>query len=78
MNACPCGFLTDAKKECHCTPNQIQKYLSKVSGPLLFKPLSIKNDHSILFQQFNIYRFVASACIRFILYSNLIIFFYFA
>ena len=32
---CPCGFLTDAKKECHCTPNQIQKYLSKVSGPLL-------------------------------------------
>ncbi|MDP2922070.1 MAG: YifB family Mg chelatase-like AAA ATPase [Candidatus Omnitrophota bacterium] len=35
MNPCPCGFLTDAKKVCHCTPNQIQKYLSKVSGPLL-------------------------------------------
>jgi len=35
MNPCPCGFLTDAKKECHCTPNQIQKYMSKVSGPLL-------------------------------------------
>ena len=32
---CPCGYLTDAKKECHCTPNQVQKYLSKVSGPLL-------------------------------------------
>ena len=35
MNPCPCGYLTDAKKECHCTPNQIQKYMSKVSGPLL-------------------------------------------
>lgn len=35
MNPCPCGFLTDPKKECHCTPPRIQKYLSKVSGPLL-------------------------------------------
>jgi magnesium chelatase family protein len=35
MNPCPCGFFTDPKKECHCTPNQIQKYLSKISGPLL-------------------------------------------
>ncbi|MCX5687965.1 MAG: YifB family Mg chelatase-like AAA ATPase [Candidatus Omnitrophica bacterium] len=35
MNPCPCGYLTDAKKACHCTPNQVQKYLSKVSGPLL-------------------------------------------
>ena len=34
-HGCPCGYLTDPKKECHCTPNQIQKYLSKVSGPLL-------------------------------------------
>ncbi|MFH1854188.1 MAG: YifB family Mg chelatase-like AAA ATPase [Candidatus Omnitrophota bacterium] len=35
MNPCPCGFFTDPKKECHCTPLRIQKYLSKVSGPLL-------------------------------------------
>jgi len=35
MNPCPCGYLTDTKKPCHCTPNQIQKYMSKVSGPLL-------------------------------------------
>jgi magnesium chelatase family protein len=35
MNPCPCGFFTDPKKECRCTPNQIQKYLSKISGPLL-------------------------------------------
>ena len=35
MNPCPCGFLTDPKKECHCPPLRIQKYLSKISGPLL-------------------------------------------
>ncbi|MDP6686220.1 MAG: YifB family Mg chelatase-like AAA ATPase [Candidatus Omnitrophota bacterium] len=35
MNPCPCGFLSDPKKECHCTPQKIQKYLSKISGPLL-------------------------------------------
>jgi len=35
MNPCPCGFFTDPKKECHCTPPRIQKYLSRISGPLL-------------------------------------------
>ncbi len=35
MNPCPCGFSTDPHNECSCTPPQIQKYLSKVSGPLL-------------------------------------------
>jgi magnesium chelatase family protein len=35
MNPCPCGFLTDPKKECHCTPLSVQKYMSKISGPLL-------------------------------------------
>jgi magnesium chelatase family protein len=35
MNPCPCGFFTDPKRECNCSPNQIQKYLSKVSGPLM-------------------------------------------
>ncbi len=34
-NPCPCGYFTDPRKECHCTPYQIQKYLSKISGPLL-------------------------------------------
>ncbi len=35
MNPCPCGFLTDPAKDCTCGQMQIQKYLSRISGPLL-------------------------------------------
>jgi len=35
MNPCPCGYYTDPSKECTCTPMQIQKYMAKISGPLL-------------------------------------------
>lgn len=35
INPCPCGNLTHPKKECHCTIPMIQRYLSKISGPLL-------------------------------------------
>jgi len=35
MNPCPCGYFTDPSRECTCTPHQIQKYLGKISGPLL-------------------------------------------
>ncbi len=35
MNPCPCGFFTDPNKECTCTTAQIQKYMAKISGPLL-------------------------------------------
>lgn len=35
MNPCPCGFLGDAERECTCTPLQVQRYLNRLSGPLL-------------------------------------------
>ena len=35
MNPCPCGYYGDAARECRCTPGIIQRYLAKVSGPLL-------------------------------------------
>jgi magnesium chelatase family protein len=35
MNACPCGYFNDRTRECHCTPLIIQRYISKISGPLL-------------------------------------------
>ncbi len=35
MNPCPCGYLSDPKHECHCTYQQIQRYRSKISGPLM-------------------------------------------
>ena len=35
MNPCPCGYYTDTSHECTCTPAMIQRYVSKVSGPLL-------------------------------------------
>jgi magnesium chelatase family protein len=35
MNPCPCGFYGDPTRECRCTPGIIQRYLAKISGPLL-------------------------------------------
>jgi magnesium chelatase family protein len=35
MHPCPCGYYTDPKKACRCHPNQIAKYMGKISGPLL-------------------------------------------
>jgi magnesium chelatase family protein len=35
MNPCPCGFFGDASRECACTPTLIQRYVSRISGPLL-------------------------------------------
>jgi magnesium chelatase family protein len=34
-NPCPCGYYGDATHQCCCTPGQIQRYLGKISGPLL-------------------------------------------
>ncbi len=35
MNPCPCGFLGDKEKQCTCSDFQVQRYLSRLSGPLL-------------------------------------------
>lgn len=57
LNPCPCGFRSDPRRECHCSVTQVERYMSKISGPLLdrvdlhievpavaFKELSSKQD----------------------------------
>jgi magnesium chelatase family protein len=35
MNPCPCGYYGDSKRECRCSPRQIENYRQRISGPLL-------------------------------------------
>jgi magnesium chelatase family protein len=35
MNPCPCGYRSDPRRACNCTPPQIERYMSRISGPLL-------------------------------------------
>ncbi|MEM1227519.1 MAG: ATP-binding protein [Planctomycetota bacterium] len=34
-NPCPCGYRSDPRRSCNCTPPQIERYMGKISGPLL-------------------------------------------
>jgi len=58
MNPCPCGFLGDSKKNCTCSEFQINRYRSRLSGPLLDRiDIQIKvqrlNDDELLNNQAN-------------------------
>ena len=35
LNPCPCGYRGDSRRSCNCTTPQIERYMSKISGPLL-------------------------------------------
>ncbi len=35
MNPCPCGYYGDTKRECRCSPSQVERYRQRISGPLL-------------------------------------------
>ncbi|GAB3779485.1 YifB family Mg chelatase-like AAA ATPase [Dyella agri] len=35
MNPCPCGYAGDPRRQCRCTPEQVQRYRARISGPLL-------------------------------------------
>ena len=47
MNPCPCGFHGDPKRQCRCSPQQVEKYRERISGPLL--------DKSVEFSQYGFY-----------------------
>jgi len=34
-NPCPCGYRSDPRRNCNCTPPQVEKYMGKISGPML-------------------------------------------
>jgi magnesium chelatase family protein len=35
MNPCPCGYRSDPRRSCNCTPPQVERYMGRISGPLL-------------------------------------------
>ena len=61
MNPCPCGYLSHPNGRCHCTPDQVQRYRSRISGPLLDRidmhievpPVPLKEIQSTTIQEEN-------------------------
>ena len=61
MNPCPCGYLSHPNGRCHCTPDQVQRYRSRISGPLLDRidmhievpPVPLKEIQSTSIQEEN-------------------------
>jgi len=59
MNPCPCGYLSHPNGRCHCTPDQVQRYRSRISGPLLDRidmhievpPASLKEIQSTKYKE---------------------------
>lgn len=52
MNPCPCGYYLDSLRECKCTEAQRQRYVSKVSGPLMDRIDICVKMNSIAFEEF--------------------------
>lgn len=53
MNPCPCGYLGDPYHPCGCTPNQVERYLSKISGPLLDRIDMLINVQRVKYDEIN-------------------------
>lgn len=51
MNPCPCGYLGDPYHVCGCTPNQIERYTAKISGPLLDRIDMVVNVQRVKYEE---------------------------
>ncbi|MEO6254247.1 MAG: YifB family Mg chelatase-like AAA ATPase [Ferruginibacter sp.] len=65
MNPCPCGFFNHPEKECTCPPGAVQKYLNKISGPLLDRiDLHVEVTPVAFSELSSVQQFENSSCIR--------------
>ncbi len=65
MNPCPCGFFNHPERECTCPPGAVQKYLNKISGPLLDRiDLHVEVTPVAFSELSSAYQFEKSAAIR--------------
>ena len=65
MNPCPCGYFNHPEKECTCPPGGVQKYLNKISGPLLDRIDLHVEVTPVAFEELSsTHKFEKSKCIR--------------